>query len=282
VLVERRIGDALPFQMPHSCPVCGAVAVREEGEADYRCTGGLYCAAQRKQAILHFAQRRAVEVEGLGEKLVDQFVDSGLVRTLADLYRLQPEPLAAMDRMAAKSARNLLAALEKSKDTTLERFLFGLGIRHVGEATAKALARHFGSLDAIMDAPLDALLQVRDVGPTVAASLRTFFDQGHNREVVEQLRACGVHWSENLPADLGPLPLAGQTFVITGTLADLGRDAAKDAIEAAGGKVAAAVSRKTNFLLAGADAGSKLEKARDLGVTVIDEATLMEMIRGSA
>jgi DNA ligase (NAD+) len=280
VLVERRTPYALGFQMPHSCPVCGAAAVREEGEADYRCTGGLYCPAQRKQAILHFAQRRAVEVEGLGEKLVDQLVDSGLVRTLADLYRLQPEALAAMDRMAAKSASNLLDALEKSKDTTLERFLFGLGIRHVGEATAKALVRHFGDLEAIMDATQEAMLQVRDVGPTVAASLRTFFDQGHNREVVEQLRACGVHWPANLPADFGPLPLAGQTFVITGTLSGMGRDAAKDAIEAAGAKVAGSVSRKTNYLLAGADAGSKLEKARDLGVTVIDEATLMEMIRG--
>ena len=222
-------------------------AVREEGEADYRCTGGLFCGAQRKQAILHFAQRRAVEVEGLGDKLVDQLVDADVVRTLPDLYRLGLGALAALDRMADKSAHNMLDALEKSKQTTLPRFLFGLGIRHVGEATAKALARHFGNLDAIMDASEEQLLEVDDVGPIVAASIRTFFDQPHNREVVEQLRACGLHWEEGAPAPQRPKPLSGKTFVITGTLPSLGRDEAKDLIEAAGGKVAGSVSKKTDF-----------------------------------
>jgi DNA ligase (NAD+) len=181
--------------------------------------------------------------------------------------------------MAEKSAQNLLEALQISKQTTLPRFLFGLGIRHVGEATAKALARHFGTLDAIMDAPLEALQSVNDVGPIVALSLRTFFDQPHNREVVEQLRACGVHWPEGEPAAAGPKPLAGMTLVLTGTLPTLGRDAAKDLIEAAGGKVAGSVSKKTHYVVAGAEAGSKLEKAQELGVPVLDEAGLMELLK---
>ena len=281
VLLEKRVGDPPQFTMPRTCPVCGSDAVREEGEADYRCTGGLFCSAQRKQAILHFAQRRAVEIEGLGDKLVEQLVDADVIRTLPDLYRLGLVALAALDRMAEKSAQNLLDALEKSKQTTLPRFLFGLGIRHVGEATAKELARHFGTLDAIMAAPLEALLEVNDVGPIVAQSLRTFFDQAHNREVVEQLRACGVMWPEGEPASAGPKPLAGQTLVLTGTLPTLGRDAAKDLIEAAGGKVSGSVSKKTHFVVAGQEAGSKLEKAQELGVRVIDEATLLEMIHGS-
>ncbi|MBS0318577.1 MAG: NAD-dependent DNA ligase LigA, partial [Proteobacteria bacterium] len=184
VLPERRVEGAQPFAMPHSCPVCGSAAVREEGEADWRCTGGLFCSAQRKQAILHFAQRRAQDIEGLGEKLVDQLVDGGVVKTLPDLYRLGLASLAALDRMAEKSAQNLLDALQRSKQTTLPRFVYGLGIRHVGEATAKDLARHFGGLDAIMDASEEALLAVNDVGPVVASSIRTFFEQPHNREVV--------------------------------------------------------------------------------------------------
>ena len=295
-VIVRRAGDVIPevvavvpeslasaqrgsmFTMPHVCPVCASVAVREEGEADYRCTGGLFCSAQRKQAILHFAQRRAVEVEGLGEKLVDQLVDAGLISTLPDLYRLGFTALAALERMADKSAQNVVDALEKSKETTLPRFLFGLGIRHVGEATAKALARHFGQIDAIMDATLEQLLEVNDVGPTVAQSIRTFFDQVHNREVVEQLRACGIHWSALEAASDAPKPLAGLTFVITGTLPTLGRDAAKDLIEAAGAKVSGSVSKKTSFVLAGSEAGSKLDKARELGVAVIDEAALRHML----
>jgi DNA ligase (NAD+) len=279
VLLDKRVGDASVFSMPHSCPVCGSVAVREEGEADYRCTGGLYCSAQRKQAILHFAQRRAVEVEGLGDKLVEQLVDAHIIRTLPDLYRLGVSALAALDRMAEKSAQNIVDALEKSKQTTLPRFLFGLGIRHVGEATAKELARHFGTLDAIMDASVETLQGVSDVGPVVAQSLRTFFDQPHNREVVEQLRACGITWPEGAPADAGPKPLAGKTLVLTGTLPTLGRDAAKDLIEAAGGKVSGSVSKKTHYVVAGTEAGSKLDKAVELGVPVLDEAGLMELLK---
>ncbi|MDD5335790.1 MAG: NAD-dependent DNA ligase LigA [Rhodoferax sp.] len=280
VLPERRLSDAQQFTMPRQCPVCGSAAVREEGEADYRCTGGLFCSAQRKQSILHFAQRRAVEVEGLGEKLVDQLVDGNVIRTLPDLYRLGLSSLASLDRMADKSAQNIVQALEQSKQTTLPRFLFGLGIRHVGEATAKALAHHFGKLDAIMDASIEQLLQVGDVGPIVAESLRTFFDQPHNREVVEQLRACGVRWQEGEPAPASPKPLSGKTIVITGTLPTLSRDQAKDLIEAAGGKVAGSVSKKTTFVLAGAEAGSKFDKARELGVAVLDEAGLKELLDG--
>ncbi|RYF62288.1 MAG: NAD-dependent DNA ligase LigA, partial [Comamonadaceae bacterium] len=269
-----------PFTMPRHCPVCGSDAVREEGEADYRCTGGLFCGAQRKEAILHFAARRAVEVEGLGDKLVEQLVDAGLIRTLPDLYKLGFTTLAGLDRMADKSARNIVAALEKSKQTTLPRFLFGLGIRHVGETTAKDLAKHFGQLDAIMDASEEVLLEVNDVGPVVAQSVRTFFDQPHNREVVEQLRACGVQWEEGEPAKRTPQPLAGQTFVITGTLPTLSRDEARDRLEAAGAKVAGSVSKKTSCVVAGAEAGSKLDKARALGVQVIDEAQLLALLGG--
>ena len=278
VLHDKRVQDALQFTMPHQCPVCGSAAVREEGEADYRCTGGLFCTAQRKEAILHFAHRRAVEVEGLGDKLVEQLVDEGVIKTLPDLYKLGFTALASLDRMADKSAQNILAALEKSKQTTLPRFLFGLGIRHIGEATAKELAKHFGKLDAIMDATLEQLLEVADVGPVVAQSLRTFFDQAHNREVVEQLRACGLTWQEGEPAMQAPKPLSGKTFVITGTLPTLGRDQAKDLLEAAGAKVAGSVSKKTDYLLAGAEAGSKLDKARELGVAVIDEAQMQELL----
>jgi DNA ligase (NAD+) len=280
VLLDKRLPDVAVFTMPTQCPVCGSTAVREEGEVDHRCSGGLFCSAQRKQAILHFAQRRAVEVEGLGDKLVEQLVDSGVIRTLPDLYRLGLSALAALDRMADKSAQNIVDALQKSKQTTLPRFLFGLGIRHVGEATAKALARHFGSLDAIMDAPLERLLEVSDIGPVVAQSLRTFFEQAHNREVVAQLRACGLRWEEGAPAERAPTPLAGKTLVITGTLPTLSRDHAKDLIEGAGGKVAGSVSKKTHYLLAGLDAGSKLDKARELGVAVIDENELKELLDG--
>jgi DNA ligase (NAD+) len=282
VLLDKRVDEPAIFTMPRLCPVCGSAAVREEGEADYRCTGGLFCSAQRKQAILHFAQRRAVEIEGLGDKLVDQLVDAGIINTLPDLYRLGFTALANLARMADKSAQNILDALEKSKQTTLPRFLFGLGIRHVGEATAKALARHFGKLDAIMDASEDELLAVADVGPIVAQSIRTFFDQAHNREVVEQLRACGVTWPEGEPAPVAPQPLSGQTFVLTGTLPTLAREEAKALIEAAGGKVAGSVSKKTSYVVAGAEAGSKLDRARELGVAVLDEDQLKEMLDGGA
>ena len=282
VVLEKRQGQAEQFTMPRQCPVCGSAAVREEGEADYRCTGGLFCGAQRKEAILHYAHRRAVEVDGLGDRLVELLVDANIIRTLPDLYRLGLTSLAGLDRMADKSANNLLEAIEKSKQTTLPRFLFGLGIRHVGEATAKALARYFGQLDAIMNASEAELLEVDDVGPVVAQSIRTFFDQAHNREVVEQLRACGVTWEEGEPAERAPQPLSGKTFVITGTLPTLGRDEAKDLLEAAGAKVAGSVSKKTDYVVAGAEAGSKLTKAIELGVKVIDENQLMELLNGSA
>ena len=281
VLLEKRLHDASIFTMPRQCPVCGSDAVREEGEADYRCTGGLFCGAQRKEAILHFAHRRAVEIEGLGDKLVEQLVDANIVRALPDLYKLGLTALASLDRMADKSAQNLLQALEKSKATTLPRFLFGLGIRHVGEATAKELARHFGKLDAIMDASEEQLLEVSDVGPIVVKSLRTFFDQLHNREVVKQLRACGVNWTEGEAAARVPQPLSGKTFVITGTLPTLSRDEAKDLIEAAGGKAVGSVSKKTNYVVAGAEAGSKLVKAQELGVAVIDETALLALLVSS-
>jgi len=266
------------FRMPRTCPICGSEVVREKTEMNHRCTGGLFCSAQRKQAILHFAQRRAVEVEGLGEKLVDQLVDTQVIRTLPDLYKLGLTSLAALDRMAEKSAQNIVDALEQSKQTTLPRFLFGLGIRHVGEATAKDLARHFGKLDAIMDATEEQLLEVNDVGPIVAKSIHTFFAQEHNREVVEQLRACGVHWEEGDAAPMAAQTLAGKTFVLTGTLPTLSRDEAKDRIEAAGGKVAGSVSKKTHYVVAGTEAGSKLDKANELGIPVLDEAGLLALL----
>ena len=266
---------------PRLCPVCGSTAQRERGGMDYRCSGGLFCPAQRKQAILHFASRRAMDVEGLGDKLVDQLVDSGLARTLPELYTLGLAKLSALDRMGDKSAVNLVAGLDKSKQATLGRFLFALGIRQVGETTAKALARHFGAMDRILDATLDQLQAVPDVGPVVALSIHTFFAQPHNREVVAQLRAAGIHWAEHQPsaeADAAALPLAGKTLVLTGTLPTLSRDAAKALIEAAGGKVAGSVSKKTSYVVAGDEAGSKLDKARELGLVVLDEAGLRALL----
>ena len=289
VVLERRPADVgEPFDLYRRlggrCPVCGSAITREEGEVDWRCSGGLFCPAQRKQAILHFAQRRALDIEGLGDKLVDQLVDAGIVRTLPELYTLGLAKLAALDRMGEKSAANLLAGLEKSKRTTLARFLYGLGIRHVGETTAKDLARHFGGIERVMDASVEQLLEVNDVGPVVAQSIRTFFDQPHNREVVEQLRAVGVHWDEHdgHRPDAAALPLAGKTLVLTGTLPTLSRDEAKDLIEAAGGKVSGSVSKKTHFVIAGDEAGSKLDKARELGVPVLDEAGLRALLDGGA
>lgn len=295
-VVVRRAGDVIPevvrrvpgaraayvpnFRMPATCPICGSEVVREKGEANHRCTGGLFCAAQRKEALLHFAARRAMDIEGLGDKLVDQLVDGNVVRSLPDLYRLRLDDLASLDRMAEKSAQNVLDALEKSKSTTLNRFLFGLGIRHVGEATAKDLARHFGTLDAIMAASVEQLLEVRDVGPVVAESIHTFFAQPHNREVVQQLRECGVHWEEGAPAEKAPQILAGKTVVLTGTLPTMGRDEAKELLEAAGAKVSGSVSKKTSYVVAGAEAGSKLTKAQELGVPVLDEAGMLALLRG--
>ena len=269
------------FRMPRQCPICGSAVVREPGEANHRCTGGLFCPAQRKEALLHFAARRAMDIDGLGEKLVDQLVDGAVVRTLPDLYRIGLVGLLALERMGEKSAQNLLAALEKSKSTTLPRFLFGLGIRQVGEATAKDLARHFGSLDAILQASTEQLLQVRDVGPVVAEAIHTFLAQPHNVEVIEQLRACGVHWPEGPPAERTQLPLAGMTVVLTGTLPTLSREAAKELLEAAGAKVAGSVSKKTHYVVAGEEAGSKLAKAQELGVPVLDEAGMLALLADS-
>ncbi len=261
------------------CPICASPIAKEEGEADWRCTGGITCPAQCKQAFLHFASRRAVEIEGLGDKVVDQLVDAGIVRTLPEIYKLGFAKLNELERMGEKSARNLLDAIERSKSTTLPRFLYGLGIRHVGEGTSKDLARHFGDIDKLMDASVEQLLEVNDVGPIVADSVREFFDQPHHREVVEQLRAAGVHW----PAIAGTAsdahrPLLGRTLVITGTLPTLSRDEAKDLIEAAGGKVSGSVSKKTNWLVAGEEAGSKLDKARELGIAILDEAGLQALL----
>ena len=296
-VIVRRAGDVIPeivgriveprpayvpnFRMPRQCPVCGSAVQREKGGIDHRCSGGLFCAAQRKQALLHFAGRRALDIEGLGDKLVDQLVDSGIVRTLPELYKLGVAKLAALERMADKSAANLVAALDASKQTTLPRFLYALGIRHVGEATAKDLAAHFGSLDRVMDASELQLLEVNDVGPVVAKSIRTFFDQPHNREITEQLRAAGIRWAEHEgAAAAAPKPLAGLTVVLTGTLPTLTRDAAKDRLEAAGAKVAGSVSKKTAYVVAGEEAGSKLDKARELGVPVLDEAGLLALLQG--
>jgi DNA ligase (NAD+) len=296
-VIVRRAGDVIPevvgrvpgdrpgyvsnFLMPRQCPVCASEVLREKGAIDHRCSGGLFCAAQRKQALLHFAGRRAMDIEGLGDKLVDQLVDSGLVRTLPELYTLGLAKLSALDRMADKSAANLVASLEHSKHTTLARFIFALGIRHVGEATARDLARHFGSIDRLMDAAEPQLLEVPDVGPVVARSIHTFFAQPHHREIVEQLRACGIRWDEHEgAAQAAPGPLTGKTLVLTGTLPTLSRDEAKALIEAAGGKVAGSVSRKTDAVVAGAEAGSKLEKALSLGVTVLDEAGLRAWLVG--
>ncbi|MEO8187768.1 MAG: NAD-dependent DNA ligase LigA, partial [Burkholderiaceae bacterium] len=278
VVPERRPRDAKVFKMPARCPVCASRVYREEGEAVTRCTGGLVCGAQRKQALLHFASRRALDIEGLGDKIVDQLVDGGVVHAPGDLFKLDAEALAALDRMGGKSAANLVAALERARSTTLERFIYALGIRHVGESTARDLARHFGRLDPIIQASEDELLRVPDVGPVVAASIARFFAEPHNRKGIAQLRAAGVDWPESDPVRTPAGPLAGKTFVITGTLPTLKRDAAKSMIEAAGGKVSGSVSKKTNYVVAGDDAGSKLAKARELEVSIIDEAQLQEML----
>lgn len=278
ILPEKRPLAARQFIMPTSCPVCGSLVVRNPDEAVARCTGGLYCPAQRKQALLHFASRRAMDIEGLGDKLVEQLVDSAVVRTPADLYRLGLLALVNLERMAEKSASNLLTAIEQSKQTTLARFIYALGIRNVGEATAKDLARHFASLDRLLAADEAQLLQVTDVGPIVAQSIRQFCSEPHNLEVIEQLRAAGVVWSEGE----APVPprgaVVGKVFVLTGSLPSLTRDAAKELIEAAGGKVSSAVSKKTDFVVAGAEAGSKLEKARLLAIRVIDEGQLLTLL----
>jgi DNA ligase (NAD+) len=292
-VVVRRAGDVIPevvsvrkelrsrnareFHMPEKCPVCGSAVVKNEDEAVHRCSGGLYCAAQRKQALLHFASRRALNIEGLGERLVDQLVDRELVGNPADLYKLTPEALEPLERMGEKSAANLVRELERSRKTSLERLIYALGIRNVGETTARDLARHFGDLEPLARATEEELAQAPDVGPVVARSIRQFFDEPHNRHVIRDLVRRGVCWEKVAPA---PRP-AGQvkSFVLTGTLSGMTREEARAAIEAKGHKVAGSVSKRTDYVVAGQDAGSKLERARALGVPVLEEKEFIEMLQ---
>ena len=283
VVLDRRPANAgKPFDLYKllhgKCPVCSSTIVREEGEADWRCSGGLFCPAQRKQALLHFASRRAMDIDGLGDKLVDQLVDTHIVGNPADLYKLGLAAIINLERMGEKSAVNLLGAIEHSKHTTLARFIYALGIRNVGEATAKDLAQHFGSLDNLFAADAESLQQVQDVGPVVAQSITDFLAEAHNREVIEQLRASGVHWDEHQPRSAASLPLSGKTFVLTGTLQSMPREHAKEKLEALGAKVAGSVSKKTDYVVAGAETGSKLDKARQLGVEVLDEQQFLALL----
>ena len=296
-VIVRRAGDVIPevvgrvpatrkpyvpnFRMPRECPVCGSGVAREKGGVDHRCEGGLFCGAQRKFAILHFAGRRALDIEGLGEKVVDQLVDTGLVGSLPDLYALTKETLEGLERMGDRSAANLVANIEASKTTTFSRFLYGLGIRHVGETTAKDLARHFGGIERLRRADLAQLLEVPDVGPIVAQSIHAFFAESHNQQVIDALLEAGFEWPESEGvAEAVPLPFAGKTFVLTGTLPTLTREDAKEMIESLGGKVAGSVSKKTDWVVAGSEAGSKLDKAQALGVAILDEAGLLALLDG--
>ncbi len=278
VVIEKRPVHARRFEMPTACPECGSHILRQADEAVARCTGGLFCPAQRKQAITHYASRRAMDIEGLGEKLVDQLVEANLVHTLADIYKLDLNTLSNLDRMATKSAQNILDALDKSKTTTLARFIYALGMRNVGEATAKDLAKHFGNLTALMRASTENLLDVNDVGPVVAESITNFLSEAHNQTVIAELLSAGITWPETNGQQLATGKFVGKTLVLTGTLPNLSRDAAKALIEAAGGKVSGSVSKKTDYVVAGSDAGSKLDKAQELGVTILDEAGLMELL----
>ena len=276
VIKERRPADAAEFTMPIRCPVCNSHIERLADEAVARCSGGLFCGAQRKQALIHFAHRRALDIEGLGEKIVDQLVDQNLVRTPADLYCLGFTALANLERMGDKSADNLIQAISKSRNTSLARFIFALGIRHVGETTAKDLANHYQSMHAVMDATLADLLTVKDVGPVVADSIVSFMEEAHNREVIEQLLASGMQLS--VEEKIISAAIAGKTFVLTGTFPTMTRDEAKDLLEKAGGKVAGSVSKKTDYVVAGSDAGSKLTKAEELGIPIIDEAAMLKLL----
>jgi DNA ligase (NAD+) len=278
-LPALRPRSASPIVLPARCPVCGSRVERVEGQAVARCTGALRCRAQRHEALRHFAGRRAMNIDGLGDAVIAQLIERDLVQSPADLYLLDTPLLAELDRMGEKSARNLVAAIDASRATTLPRFLFGLGIPEVGEATAAGLARHFGALDAVMAADATALEETPDVGPVIAAHIAEFFADADNRRIVTQLRERGVHWTEGAPARTEALPLAGKTFVLTGTLPTLSRDEAKALLEAQGAKVSGSVSKKTHCVVAGEDAGSKLAKARELGVAVIDEAQLLTLLQ---
>ena len=279
VIAARRPKGTRRVQLPKKCPVCESNVVREEGEAVARCTGGLYCAAQRAEALKHFVSRRALDVEGFGAKLIEQLVATDRIHTPADLFTLTREELAALDRMGEKSASNLIDAIEASKATSLSRFLFALGIREVGDATASSLATHFGKLDGIVDASEEELLQVADVGPVVASRIRSFFDEEHNREVIKRLQDAGLTWPETEPqTGPGDGPLAGKTFVLTGTLSGMTRDEAKDRIQSLGGKVTGSVSKKTDYVVYGDKAGSKLAKAEKLEVATLDQNQLLELL----
>lgn len=278
VVEERRPAEAQPPPVPQSCPVCGSPVERDEGEAALRCTGGLYCRAQQRESIRHFASRRAMNIDGLGEKLIAQLLEAGLVTRVSDLYRLARDQLASLERMGEKSADNLLAALAGSKDTTLPRFLFALGIREVGEATARSLAEHFGSLEAIVAADRQALQAVPDVGPVVAEHVYHFFRAEHNLTELSELRALGVRWPEGAPRPHAALPLQGQVFCLTGTLDAMSRDEAKARLQALGARVSAGVSARTTTVVAGPGAGAKLVRARELGIPLLDEAGLLDLL----
>jgi DNA ligase (NAD+) len=279
VVLERRPVNTQPFSLPEDCPICHSQVVRPEGEAVARCVGGLYCPAQRKAAVLHFASRRAFDIEGLGDKLVDQLVAKGLVRTPADLYTLDVTTLASLERMGGKSAENVIAALERSKSTTLARFIYALGIRDVGEATAQTLANHFGDLDALIAAHEASLQQIPDIGPVVAANIRAFFAEAHNCEVIQRLQSVGIHWPVVETPAVNNQPLAGQTFLFTGTLESMTRDEAKAQVQNQGGKVVGSVSGKTKYVVVGKDPGSKLAKAQKQGIIILDEAQFLALLK---
>ncbi len=281
IVRERRPVDAREFNMPRTCPVCGAHVTKQPDEAIWRCSGGLFCPAQRKQALLHFASRRALDIEGLGEKLVDHLVDQQRVHTPADLYKLNLRALAQLDRMGEKSAQNLLDAIEHSKQTTLARFIYALGIRNVGEATAKELARYFATLDNFMMADETRLQLVPDIGPVVAQSITTFFAEPHNIEVIAQLRAAGVQWPEQAENAVQLLPLNAKIFVLTGTLTSMNRDEAKSRLEKLGARVTGSVSHKTDYVVAGAEAGTKLSKAQELNINVLDEQQFLQLLNNN-
>jgi DNA ligase (NAD+) len=279
VMASRRPNGTRKVQLPRKCPVCGSAVMREADEAVARCTGGLYCAAQRAESLKHFVSRRALDIEGLGSKLIEQLVAIDKVRTPADIFQLQESELAELERMGEKSAENLVASIKASRETTLERFLYALGIREVGEATAASLASHFGKLDAMMSATEEDLVAVPDVGPIVASRIRAFFDEPHNVDVIAALQQHGVHWQEKEP-QRSPAdgPLAGMTFVLTGTLPTMTRDEAKQKIQAMGGKVTGSVSKKTSYVIYGDKPGSKLAKAQNLGVETLDEPGLISLL----
>jgi DNA ligase (NAD+) len=280
VVLERRPKDSKPLHLPKHCPICGSDIVKIEGEAIARCSGGLYCSAQRKESIKHFASRAALDITGLGEKLVDQLVDSKLIQNVADLYTLKFEAVSNLDRMGEKSAQKLLAALEKSKTTTLARFIYALGIREVGVVTAESLANHFASIENLAAADQTSLEAISDVGPTIATHITTFFRQQHNLELIKKLQELGIHWPK--PENSGPKPLSGQTFVLTGSLQNMTREEAKEKLLSLGAKVSESVSKNTTAVIAGSDAGSKLAKAEKLGVAIWDEEEFEKKIREMA